>query len=124
MEISTSTSILTQEINDVEFILKYHDRKEGYITIPNESGLANVKAQTEKVNKLLKNIPTDSITELSYIIYVGPKLVRDKIGITQEPEQKYKTSIGNEVRRTNEEITRISEHDGIRKPKKRQLIHT
>ena len=36
----------------------------------------------EKVNKLLKYIPTD-ITEMNKLIYTGAKLVYDKINISQ-----------------------------------------
>ena len=34
-----------------------------------------VKSETEKVNNLLTNIPTDDITELNDLIYAGAKLV-------------------------------------------------
>ena len=38
--------------------------------------------ETEKVNKLLPNIPTGNITEINEPIYAWVKLVGDKIGIT------------------------------------------
>ena len=41
-----------------------------------------IKVSTNKVNKLLPNIPMRQITELSKLIYAGEKLVCDKIGIT------------------------------------------
>ena len=44
----------------------------------------NVKVETEKVNKLLKYIPTDIITELKEFIYAGAKLVCFKVGIPQK----------------------------------------
>ena len=51
-------------------------------TLPSlrNQGWKNVKVETEKVNSLLKNIPTDNITELNDLIYAGAKLVGDKIG--------------------------------------------
>ena len=43
-----------------------------------------VKVETKKVNKSLKHIPTDNITEINELIYAGEKLVRNKIGIPQK----------------------------------------
>ena len=40
-----------------------------------------VKIETETVNDLLTNIPTNSITELNDLIYVGAKLICEKIGV-------------------------------------------
>ena len=40
-----------------------------------------VKVETEKIIKLLPNIPTDNVTELNELIYAGTKLVFDKIGV-------------------------------------------
>ena len=42
-----------------------------------------VKVETENLNKLLENIPTDNITELNGLIYAGSKLDSVKIGIPQ-----------------------------------------
>ena len=55
------------------------------ITLPSlrSQDWKNVKVETEKVNKLLPNIPMDNITELSELIYAGAKLVCDKIGVPQ-----------------------------------------
>ncbi len=39
----------------------------------------NVKLETEKIDKLLPNIPTDDITDLNEIIYAGAKIVQEKI---------------------------------------------
>ena len=47
-----------------------------------------VKVETEKVNKLLPNIPTSNVTELNKLIYAGVKLVCDKIGIPQRNPNK------------------------------------
>ena len=40
-----------------------------------------VKSETEKVNDLLTNIPTNNIMELNDFIYAGPKLVCEKIRV-------------------------------------------
>ena len=40
-----------------------------------------VKSETENVNDLLTNIPTNDVTELHDLIYAGAKLVCEKIGI-------------------------------------------
>ena len=40
-----------------------------------------VKAETEKVNDLLRNIPTNNITELNELIYAGAIVVCEKIGV-------------------------------------------
>ena len=37
-----------------------------------------VKSETEKVNKLLKNIPIKNITELNNLVYVEVNRVREK----------------------------------------------
>ena len=51
-----------------------------------------VKIETEKINKLEPNIPTDNIIELNALIYAGAKLACDRIGFRLK---KYKTWIGN-----------------------------
>ena len=43
--------------------------------------MKKVKVKTEPKNKLWKHIPADNITELNDLIYVGAKLVTDKIVI-------------------------------------------
>ena len=45
-------------------------------TLPSLSNLdrKKVKVETEKVNKILLNIPKSNITELNGIIYAGAKL--------------------------------------------------
>ena len=40
-----------------------------------------VKAETEKIYKLLPNILTDNIAELNKLIYAGVKLVCDRIRV-------------------------------------------
>ena len=41
----------------------------------------SVKSETEKVDDLLTNIPTNDITELNDLIYAGTKLICEKIGV-------------------------------------------
>ena len=41
-----------------------------------------VKVETEKVNRLFANIPTDNITELNEQIYAGENLVCDRVGVS------------------------------------------
>ena len=69
-----------------------------------------VKEETDKINRLLKYIPTDNITELNELIYAGGKQVCDKIGIPQKNENRNlkKTCVGNKVRRENEETSETS----------------
>ena len=57
-----------------------------------------IQLETEKVNKLLPNIPTCNIIELKKLIYAEAKLICDEIGISsRNPERKRKT--GWEIRR-------------------------
>ena len=56
-----------------------------------------VKAETGKINELLIHISTKNITELNQLIYVGAKLICDKIGVL--PKNTNKTSkLGWEIR--------------------------
>ena len=49
-------------------------------TLPSQKpSLKKVKVENEKINKLLINILTHSITVLNKVIYAGAKLVSDKI---------------------------------------------
>ena len=72
-EASTTESLFIQE-NRLNALLS--------ITTP------KVMIETEKVNKLLKRIPTDNITELNKLIYAGEKLVSDKTGIPSKNSNK------------------------------------
>ena len=55
-------------------------------------------------------IISDNISELNELISAGAKLPSDRIGVpTKEPEQKYKTWMGNEARRTNNETVTTRE---------------
>ena len=77
-ELSITTSTLIQDWKNA-VLEKNHEWTEDYITVPKISKLEKNKVETEKVNKLLKHTPTDSITELNELIYVEAKQVRDKI---------------------------------------------
>ena len=61
-----------------------HDWKDDYFTISQEPRLEKAKVETEKINKLSPNIPTDNITELNTLIYTGVELVFKKIGFSFE----------------------------------------
>ena len=56
-----------------------------------------VKVETEKINKLLSNIPTGDIIELNELIYAGARLVCKRIGILLR-NLKRNTKPGWEIR--------------------------
>ena len=56
-----------------------------------------VKTETNKVNQVLTSISTNNITELNELIYVGAKLVCEKIGISSK-STKEKSKPGLEFR--------------------------
>ena len=64
---STTTSILTQDREHVDLIKKIMNEQK--ITLPSlrNQNWKKVMVKTEKVNKLLKYIPTDNITEMNEI---------------------------------------------------------
>ena len=68
------------------------------------------KKKQQQVNKLFKSIPTDKIIELNDLIYAGKKIIK-KLDILQrnlnEKKKINKNWIGNEIRRTNTDITKI-----------------
>ena len=63
-----------------------------------------LKIETEKINQILPHIPTNNITELNELIYVGEKLVCEKIGILSrrkvnwDPLTKKKSKPGWKIR--------------------------
>ena len=61
---------------------KNRELTEDYINIAKESRLEKVKVKLEKVNRLLKPIPTD-MTELNEFIYLEAKLDGNKIDFPQ-----------------------------------------
>ena len=56
-----------------------------------------LKIETEKINHILPYIPTNNITELNELIYVGAKLVCEKIGIPSKSRKKH-SKPGCEIR--------------------------
>ena len=54
-----------------------------------------IKSETQKVNDLLTNIPTNIITELNDLIYAGVKLVCEKIGVPLKTIDRKSNSGGN-----------------------------
>ena len=56
-----------------------------------------VNSETEKVNNLLTNIPTNDITEWNDLIYTGAKLVCEKIGAPLKTKDR-KSKPGRELR--------------------------
>ena len=59
------------------------------------------------MNKLLKHIQINNITELNELINIGAKLVSDKIGYNQSNQNR---NAKNEDWRTNKETTKTSEY--------------
>ncbi len=47
-----------------------------------------IKIETNKINHILPYIPTNNITELNELTYVGAKLVYEKIGISSKRTKK------------------------------------
>ena len=75
--------------------------KEDFITIPQEARWEKEKIKTKNVNKLLKNIPMDTIIELKKLIYARVKLINDKIGILSwDLKINTKPERGNKLKRT------------------------
>ena len=72
--------------------------------------MEKVIIETEKVNKLLKYIPTDDINEQNKFIYVGAKLTGDKIDIPppKKSVQELKILMGKGDRRANKEVVTTS----------------
>ena len=56
-----------------------HNWRKECIFVTKKSWLKTVKLESEKVNKLLKNIPTDYLTKLNNLIYARTKVFSDKL---------------------------------------------
>ena len=68
------------------------EKKTTLLSIWNQDWKKSV--ETEKVNKLLPNIPTSNITKLNVLTYAEPKLVSDKIGVPQRnPNRNTKSGL-------------------------------
>ena len=83
--------------NKCRFNKENHKWKEDYITITQETRLEKVKVETEKIKKLLSNIPRSNIIELNEPIYAEAKLVCDEIGILLRKSNR-NTKFGWEIR--------------------------
>ena len=69
------------------------------------------KSETEKVNDLLTNIPTNDITELNDLTYAGAKLVCKKNRCPlKDHKQKVKTRVGTQTRITDKKTTTTSKN--------------
>ena len=80
--------------------------------------LSGTRSETEKVNDLLTNIPTNNITDLNDLIYAGAKLVCEKSGSPEDHRQKVKTRVGTQIRFADEKTKTTSkntktEHENI-----------
>ena len=60
------------------------------------------EVETEKVNKLLRNIPTGNTTEINELIYAGTKITRIKIDVPLR-NQNRNTRPGLEIRLEGQE---------------------
>ena len=71
-----------------------------------------LKIETNKINHILPYIQTNNITELNELIYVGAKLVCDKIGISSKSTKK-QSKPGWEIRLETQikKPTKTSEND-------------
>ena len=65
-----------------------------------------LKIETNKMNQILPNIPTNNITEVNELIYAGAKLVCENIGIpSKKHEETVKTGMGNSTGNANKKKT-------------------
>ena len=86
---NTTTQTLTQEEKiNVEVMKRIMSEKKTTLSSLRSKDWGTVKSETEKVNDLLKNIPTKNITELNDLIYSGAKLVFEKIEVPLETTNK------------------------------------
>ena len=82
--------MLTQEHRANIELIKNHESKVVFITIPKGSKLEKkVKVETEKVSQVLQYISTDNIITLNELINTRAKLVCDKIRIPLRNPNRY-----------------------------------
>ena len=78
---NTLTQKLTQEEKtNIDTMKRIMSEKKTTLPSLRSQDYMKVKSETEKVNDLLTNIPTNNITELIDLIYAGEKLVSEKNG--------------------------------------------
>ena len=103
--------MLTQEVKiNVELIKKILTEKKTTLLSFRNQDRKKVKVETEKVNKLLLNIPMGKITEVNILINSRAKLFRDKISVPLR-NQNRNTKPGWEIRLLLKEIATTSESD-------------
>ena len=75
-----------------------------------------LKVETNKTNQILPYIPTNNISELNELIYVGAKLVCEKIGIPSKSMKK-QSKLGWEIRLETQikNTTKTSQNDFLKK---------
>ena len=78
----TYTDTRRKKIN-VEIIKRIKLKKTTILPSLWNKNRKKVKAESEKINKLLTNISMNNIMELNELIYAGAKLVCNKIGVPQ-----------------------------------------
>ena len=75
-------AIMTQEEKtDIDTIRRIISEKKTISPFLRNQNKRIFRSETEKVNDLLINSPTNNITELNDLIYAGAKLVCEKIGV-------------------------------------------
>ena len=96
--------IPTHEGNfNVEIMKRIMSEKPHYPLSGNKTG---EQFETEKMNDLLTNIPTNNIMDVNDLMYVGAKLVCEKIGPSPEDyRQKVKTRMGIQIRIADKKTT-------------------
>ena len=89
----TQTQTLTQEEKPNVDIIKIimSGKKTALLSLRNQHWMT-VQSETENVKYILTNNPTNDIMELNDLIYVGAKLVREKIGVSMKTSWRKSTS--------------------------------
>ena len=81
-KITTATKLVQEERNKMKMIKKIMtEKKKVLLLLMNQDWKKKVKLKMEKVNKLLKHILTDNVTELNYLFYAKAKVVTNKLDI-------------------------------------------
>ena len=103
--------ILTQEEKmNVDIIKRIMSEKKTTLASLRHQDWRTVKSETDKMNDLLTNIPTNDITESDDLIYVEAKLVCEKNqGLPEDYRQKVKTRITDKETTTTSKNTK-TEH--------------
>ena len=79
--------------------------------------------ETETINKLLTNVPLNTITELNELIYAEAKLVSDKIGVPRRISEKMDGKFDLKVKKFRQQTKMLrkekkkQEYVGMKRPK-------